>query len=116
MDQQQQNGQIRIFVTGLAAFLAGKGYFFDADTWNVILGAVFTIGMSIWSAKALTRSSQKVSVAGMANTLVLTTTPQSSDAAVATKVAAMPEVTEVLATQHVANNTVSDKVVATPTI
>lgn len=112
---QQTSGQIRIFVTALAAYLAGKGYIFDADTWNIILGAIFTIGMSVWSGLALTRSSQKTAVAAMPNTMVVQTTPASSDAVTATKIAALPEVAEIVATPHIAASTVSDKVVATPT-
>lgn len=63
-----------------------------------------------------TADQQKISVAAQPNTMVLTTTPQSSDAAVANKVASLPEVAEVLSTAHVAASTPSEKVVATPTV
>lgn len=61
-----------------------------------------------------TPAAQKLAVREIPNTMVITTTPQSSDVVVANKFSAMPEVTEVLTTSHVAANTVSDKVVATP--
>lgn len=111
MDQQQISGQVRIYIASLAAYLAGKGYFFDADTWNIILFALATVGMSLWSAKALTRNSQKLSVKDMPGTLVVETHDEVPITA-ANKLAALPDVKAVLATKEIAEATPSGKVVA----
>lgn len=56
MNSNQLAGILRAIIPGLAGYLAGKGIFFDADTWNVIMGGLATALVAGWSAKVHTNS------------------------------------------------------------
>src|SRR5271166_3248948 len=57
MNSSQLAGILRAVIPGIAGYLAGKGLFFDSDTWNIILGSLATAVVAGFSAKAHTASS-----------------------------------------------------------
>ena len=65
MNANQLAGILRAVIPALVAYLAGKGIFFDADTWNVILTSLATAGIAAWSAKVHTDSSTVTAAAAV---------------------------------------------------
>lgn len=70
MNQDQVLGMLRPVIAGLAGYLAGKGIFFDAETWNAILAAIGTILAAVWSAEAHKNSNKVISAASVPGVVV----------------------------------------------
>jgi hypothetical protein len=65
MNSSQLAGILRAVIPGLAGYLAGKGIFFDANTWNIILVSLGTAGVAAWSAKVHSDSSTVIAAASI---------------------------------------------------
>ena len=65
MNSSQLAGILRAVIPGLAGYLAGKGIFFDADTWNIILVSLGTAGVAAWSAKVHADSNTVIAAAAV---------------------------------------------------
>lgn len=65
MNSSQLAGILRAIIPGLAGYLAGKGIFFDNDTWSIILGSLATAGVAAWSAKVHTDAGAVVAAAAV---------------------------------------------------
>lgn len=90
-----------------------------SPNWQTASGAIIALAGVGWSIWARREAAMKAAVSAIPNTVVVTTapalTPQADTAlttSVASKIAAMPEVKNVISTPAVAAATVSDKVVS----
>jgi hypothetical protein len=93
MNSDQIQGIIKPLVAGIVAYLAGAHILFDAATWNIIITAVVSIGLAVWSGFQHTTTNLVNTVGNMPNTTVVTT------AAIAN---ALPDNTSVVSTGDVA--------------
>ncbi len=118
MTQDQYLMMVRMGLQMAGTFLVAHGVFAEAD-WTTVAGALLTMAPIAWSFWARREAGLKATVGSIPNTVVVTTAPTSSPAvdaskttSVAAKIAAIPEVSQVIATPEIAAATVSDKVVS----
>lgn len=78
---------------------------------TAIAGLVAAVNMVLAAYRA-SEGQAKARVSQLPNTMVVQTTPDSSDTASAAKIAMLPEVAQVISTPQVAANTTSHKVVS----
>lgn len=73
MNTTQIQTTLAPLVAAIAGFLAGKGYFgLDAQTWIAVLGAIGTIGATIWGAIAASKKGVVAASASYQDTKVVT--------------------------------------------
>jgi hypothetical protein len=120
MTEDQMMMLLRMLLQMAGTFLVAHGVFGEAD-WTTLAGVVVTLAPMGWSFWARRESGLKSTVGAMPNTVVVTTAPvgvvsPATDtprtAALASKIAAMPEVTNVISTPEIAASTPSPKVVS----
>ncbi len=88
MNSQQLSEMAKPLIGALVAYLAASHIFFDAQTWNIILTALVSIGLAIWAYKQNTILSQVSHVDAMAKdksnpvkAIIVEATPAGSDLA-----------------------------------
>ncbi len=66
MNNEQITGMAKPIIAAIVAYLAASNILFDAQTWNIIISSVVTVGLAIWAYKQNTANSQVRSVDNMA--------------------------------------------------
>ncbi len=66
MNSEQITGIAKPLIGAVVGYLAASHLFFDAQTWNIILTSLVTIGLAIWSYRQNTTRNQIGRVDAMA--------------------------------------------------
>lgn len=115
MNKEQFISLLKTVLKVMGTLIAAHGSTkLDPSTWEAISGAVLLLAPVGFDMYSKTLAAQKERVAAMPNTLVISTVAP-VPIEVANKIAAMPDVAEVVSTQHVAEATPSPKIVAMAT-